>query len=209
MEGSPGSPPAERLLLAVPSFTAAELVEPFAPELATHLAAIRHVSLATVSLGLRRADVPRPLDGFGFFVPSREGREILASTWTSVKYEHRAGEDDVLLRVFLGGAHHAEILERDDRELVALATSELRRVLGIEAAPVLARLHRWPRGCPQYEVGHDERVAALEAALPEGVQVAGCSYHGVGLPDCIRSARAAMERLVPALAEVDGSAVAC
>lgn len=204
---------AERLLLAVPSFAAAELVESFDPELAERFAAIRYVSLATVSLGFRRADVGHPLDGFGFFVPSRERREILASTWTSVKYDHRAGTGDVLLRVFLGGAHHAEVLRRRDEELVELASSELREVLGIEAPPLFSRLHRWPRGYPQYEVGHGERVAAIEAALPEGLLVAGSPYYGVGLPDCIRSARRAAARLAPghdaAVAEVDGGAVAC
>lgn len=204
---------AERLLLAVPSFAAAELVESFDPELAERFAAIRYVSLATVSLGFRRADVTHPLDGFGFFVPSRERREILASTWTSVKYDHRAGAEDVLLRVFLGGAHHAEVLRRRDEELVELASSELRQVLGIEAPPLFARLHRWPRGYPQYEVGHGERVAAIESALPESLRVAGSPYHGVGLPDCIRSARRAASRLLEGrratVAEVDGDAVAC
>jgi oxygen-dependent protoporphyrinogen oxidase len=204
---------AERLLLALPSFAAAELVESFDPELAARFAAIRYVSLATVSLGFRRSDISHPLDGFGFLVPSREGRKILASTWTSAKYDLRAGPDEVLLRVFLGGASNEEVLECGDEELIETAASELREILGTTAAPVMTCLHRWPRGYPQYEVGHGERVAAIEAALPEGISIAGSPYTGVGLPDCIRSAREAAKRLANdcgvTACEVDGGVVAC
>ncbi len=199
---------APSVILAVPAFAAAEIAAPLDPELGRRLAAIRYTSLATLSLGYRRADVGHPLTGYGFFVPRCEKRTLLACTWTSSKFAHRAAGDDVLLRLFLGGAGSEELLDRDDASLIRLAREDLRQLMGIEAEPVLARLYRWPRGYPQYEVGHLERVRAIEEALPGGVTIAGSAYHGVGLPDCIASAReAARQVLDQGLSEVDDASL--
>ena len=50
---------------------------------------------------------------------------------------------------------------------------------------------------PQYTVGHAARVAEIEArvaAIP-GLHLAGNAYHGIGIPDCVRSAKQAAERI--------------
>lgn len=201
-------------ILALPAFAAADVVEPASAELARRLRAIRYVSLATLTLGYRRRELGHPLDGFGFFVPRREGRALLACTWTSEKFAGRTPDaEHALVRCFVGGALGEEVVERDDASLVGLLRRELDDILGLRAAPVLERLYRWPRGYPQYEVGHLERVRRIEEALPPGLAVAGSAYHGVGLPDCIRSARRAAEGVLAGLAarvaEVDGGALAC
>ena len=204
---------ARAVVLAVPAFAAAELADPLTGELARRLRAVRYVSLATLSLGYRRRDVAHPLAGYGFFVPRREQRTVLACTWTSSKFEGRASAEHVLLRVFLGGALQEDLLEYDDATLVRRVRDDLRDILGLGAEPVLERLYRWPRGYPQYDVGHRERVRAIEAALPPRLAVAGSAYHGVGLPDCVRSARQAARRVLDGLerrpVDVDGGAVAC
>jgi oxygen-dependent protoporphyrinogen oxidase len=152
--------------------------------------------------------------------PRKEKRTILASTWTSTKWDHRADGEHVLIRLFLGEPGSEELLG-DDGEIVQRAVAEVSEVLDIRAPPVFERLHRWPRGYPQYEVGHRERVAAIEAGLPPGLAVAGSPYHGVGLPDCIRSARTTAEGVLARLSlkpappasvnggQVDGAAVPC
>jgi oxygen-dependent protoporphyrinogen oxidase len=45
----------------------------------------------------------------------------------------------------------------------------------------------------QYEVGHRERVAAIERELqnPSGLFLAGNAYSGIGISDCVRTGRAA------------------
>jgi oxygen-dependent protoporphyrinogen oxidase len=188
--------PARSVVLALPAFVAAELLAGAEPELARRLRAIPYVSVATLSLGYRRRDLPRPLDGFGFFVPRGEGPRILACTWTSTKFPGRAPEDGALVRVFLGGALQEEVLELDDDALIAAVRADLRPILGVDAEPEVARLHRWPRGYPQYRVGHLERVAEIEAALPPGLHLAGSAYRGVGLPDCIRGGYRAAEEVL-------------
>jgi oxygen-dependent protoporphyrinogen oxidase len=186
---------ADRLVLAVEAHAAARLLRDVDPPLAALLQVIGYASSATVSLGYRRADVPHPLDGFGFVVPRTEGRDLLACTFSSVKFPGRAPPDHVLLRGFLGGALHPAVLEQDDASLVGRVRRDLRDALGIAAEPVLVRVRRHPAALPQYAVGHPVTVEAIErrlGALP-GLHLAGAAYHGVGIADCVRSGEAAAD----------------
>ena len=186
------------VIVATEAHASARLLRYVDPQVSTLLEGISYASSVTVALGYRRADVPHPLDGFGFVVPRTEGRALLACTFSSVKYPGRAPEGFVLLRCFLGGALGAVILQRDDTDLVGLARSELRDALGITTGPLLTRLRRHPASMPQYQVGHLVRVETLErriAGLP-GLTLAGAGYRGVGIADCVRSGEEAAERLV-------------
>ena len=193
---------ADHVVVAAESYTASRLVRYVDPALATLLGEIPYASSATLTFGFRRADVPHPLDGFGFVVPRSERRAMLACTFSSVKYPGRAPDGHALLRCFVGGALNERILESDDAELVSGTRDELRQALGITAEPVLTRVVRWTKAMPQYHVGHAGRVEAIErcaAALP-GLHLAGGAYRGVGIADCVRSGEAAAERVfgVPA-----------
>jgi oxygen-dependent protoporphyrinogen oxidase len=193
---------ADRVIVATESHAAARLARYLDPALATLLEEIPYASAATVSLGYRRAEVPHPLDGFGFVVPRIENRALLAGTFSSVKYPGRAPDGHVLIRAFLGGMLNAAVLAEDDAVLVGRARAELREALGIVAEPVLARLHRWPVSMPQYRVGHLTRVETIEraaAALP-GLLLAGAAYRGVGIADCVRAGEAAAEAAVAGIA---------
>ncbi|HEX6606195.1 MAG TPA: protoporphyrinogen oxidase, partial [Chloroflexia bacterium] len=192
---------ARQVVLATPAPATARLVAAEAPDLAAALGAIRYVSSATISLGYRAADLPRPLDGFGFVVAAREPTRLLACTWSSTKFDARAPQDHVLLRAFVGGAHHEELVDLPDAALLALVYEELRAILGITAAPVVSRIFRWPKANPQYDVGHLERVARIEslAAAVPGLYLTGSAYRGVGIPDCVRGAKATAMRVAAAL----------
>lgn len=186
---------ADRVIVATESHAAARLVRYLDPALATLLGEIPYASAATVSLAYRRADVPHPLDGFGFVVPRSEGRTLLAATFSSVKYPGRAPPDGALVRGFVGGALNASVLDADDAALLARVRAELREALGVAAEPRLARVARWPASMPQYHVGHLTHIETIErrvAALP-GLFLAGGAYRGVGIADCVRSAEAAAE----------------
>jgi oxygen-dependent protoporphyrinogen oxidase len=186
---------ADRVILATEAHAASRMLRYLDPALAALLEIIPYASSATVSLGYRRRDVPHPLDAFGFVVPRTEGRDLLACTFSSVKYAGRAPEGHVLLRGFLGGALNSGVLRRADGELVARAREELRQALGIVAEPVVTRLSRHPASMPQYGVGHLRSVEAIEGRLDglPGLRLAGSGYRGVGIADCVRSAEAAAE----------------
>lgn len=189
---------AEGLILAAPAFASGQLLAGLDPDLAADLAAIPYVSTATVSLAYRQADLERPLDGYGYVIPRREGRRALACTWTSTKFPHRAPAGYALLRVFAGRAGQEDGLPTDAAGLQALAEEEVRVTLGITAEPVLARAYYWEQAMPQYNLGHPARLERIEAAVARlpGLALAGNGYRGIGIPDCIHSGELAAERIL-------------
>jgi oxygen-dependent protoporphyrinogen oxidase len=191
---------ADGLVLASPAFVTSELLADADPELAAAHAEIPYASSAVVTLAFSRADVV-PLDGYGYVVPRSEGSDVLACTWSSQKWEGRAPEDAVLVRVYAGRFGGRDMTTDSDEELVALARDEI-AFLGVTAEPILTRVHRWPRGMPQYVLGHPERLARIDAALAghPGLALAGAAYCGVGVPDCIQSGESAAESVARALA---------
>jgi len=186
---------AQVLILAVPAYAAARMLLKTDPELAQQLSAIEYSSSATVSLAYRRADVKHPLDGHGYLIPRQEHRPALACTWTSEKFPHRAPEGMVLLRVFFGQGQGEFSWGEDEDILRVAAQEELGTTLGIRADPLFARVFYWPRALPQYTLGHLQRVAAIQRRLAThpGLFLAGASYKGVGIPDCIHSGQRAAE----------------
>ncbi len=186
------------MILATPSPAAAKLLRPTDETLAAEMAAITHSGTAILSLGYAREQIGHPLDGMGMVVPAVERSPILACSFSSRKYLHRAPEGKELLRVFVGGARRPEMAEMDDRRLRSLVLDELSRRLRIRGEPCYCNIAHWPGTMPQYHVGHNELVARIEArvaALPH-LALAGNAYHGVGLPDCIHGGELAAERIL-------------
>ena len=194
---------AEAVLLATPAFGAARLLEGCAPDLAHLLADIRYSSVATVNLAYRTSDCPHLPESFGFVAPAIERRKIIAATFSSTKFDGRAPEGAVLMRAFLGGALHEQMMELNEGAMVAAVREEFSALLGLNADPILARVRRWPNAMPQYSVGHIERVARIERELLElpNLTLAGAAYRGVGVPDCVHSAERAAQAVFKRLAE--------
>ncbi len=191
---------ADAVILAVPANVAATLLADDAPEAAAFLRQIRHNSIGTISFGYRadtfRMDAPLT----GLMVPRREGRRIDAVVYTSAKIPSRAPEGMVLLRVFFGGGDPS-LATLPEAEVAQITSDELRELLGITAEPVGYRLARWPGSYAQADVGHLERVAAIEAALPAGLSVCGGSYYGLAVPDCVKQGRETAARILRKLDE--------
>lgn len=189
---------ADAVVLTTLSHSTAELVNGFDNKLAATLATINCVSSATVNLAYREEDIPRPLDANGFLVPKVENKNLMASTWTTSKWEHRAPEGYTMLRAFVGGAFNQDLVSLKDEEIVSLVKQDLRDIMGIEADPIKVRVTRWPKSMPQYTLGHLDRVAVIREreAAHEGLFLAGASYNGVGIPDCLNNGRnSALEAL--------------
>ena len=186
---------ARAVVVAAPPPRASALMERILPEAAALLGGIGFASTATVMAGFRREDVAHALDGYGLVVPRREGRHTLACTFVSTKLAGRAPEGHVLLRGFLGGVRDAAILDGDDAALARVVLDEMTPVLGLRGAPLFTRVFRWRGVTPQMEVGHGERVAAIEARLPSvpGLFVTAAGFRGAGLPDVIADAQRTAE----------------
>ncbi|MEW5718823.1 MAG: protoporphyrinogen oxidase, partial [Chloroflexota bacterium] len=140
--------------------------------------------------------IRRPLQGFGIVVPRSERRPINAVTWSSLKFNYRAPEGYALLRVFFGGSRSPQSMELDDAALLNTVRDELHALMGIDAAPLFHRIYRWQRSNAQYDVGHLDRVAHLEKALPPGLYLTGSAYRGVGIPDCIKQSQDTANKII-------------
>jgi oxygen-dependent protoporphyrinogen oxidase len=196
IESSSGRLEARAVILAVPAYVAASLLRSFDTAIAAFCDGVPYASTATVAFGYRRDQVAHPMQGSGFVVPRVERSALLAGTWVTSKWPGRAPEGHVLLRGFLGGGRDPHRLDASDQELVETAREELEALLGITGDPLLTRLFRWTRQSPQYEVGHLQRVAAIEdhlAALP-GVFLTGSGFRAIGIPDCVADARTTATR---------------
>lgn len=184
---------ADALLFATPANVTAHYLEVLAPQAAKGLAKIRHENIGTISLAFRETDVQLPNPINGLMIPRREKRAIDAITWTSNKMPARAPVGYALIRVFFGGSA-PHLVEYTNPALLSIVREELRAMLGITAPPLDYRIQRWPHSFPQADVGHLDLVDAIEAALPDGLYLAGSSYRGLGVPDCIRQGRDAADK---------------
>ncbi len=189
---------ADALCLALPAYAAAELVNPFDPDLAQELASIDYAPAATVNFAFRDMDVKRPLDGVGFVVPQKENRLVLGCTFAQNKFEGRAPKGFMLLRAFLGGEHSARWLSENNEALTNKVLAELKEWLVITGKPMFVHLERYERALPQYTLGHLERVLRIEERMfqHKGLALAGNWQYGVGVPGCIESGERAADSLL-------------
>jgi oxygen-dependent protoporphyrinogen oxidase len=182
---------ARAVIVATPAYATSVLTRDRDEELSRLAGEIPYASAATVAMAFTRDQVRHPLTGSGFVVPRVEHTGILAASWLSSKWPNRAPEDRVLLRTFLGGARDPQAIEQSDAELIKTSLAALRPLLGIERDPLLTRVYRWARSNAQHEVGHLDRMAAIDRALARhpGLFLTGSGFRGVGIPDCVADGR--------------------
>ncbi len=185
----------ERLILALPAWAAAELLRSFDTALAAELSAIPYGSAMILSLGYFQSPPLPP--GFGALLPRREGKRMLACSFSHRKFPGRAPAGGALLRLFYGGRRDPAVLELDDAAVRELGLRELREILGPLPGPDRMRISRQPRAMAQYTPEHRrrrERIGTLRRRWP-GLGLAGNAYQGIGIPDCLESGRAAAREL--------------
>jgi oxygen-dependent protoporphyrinogen oxidase len=203
-----GSTVADHVILALPASRAAPLVAPLDAELAATLTSIPFAGLAMVALAYRAADLPRPLDGYGYLVARSEASDVLGVVWESSLFAGRAPAGHVLLRAMLGGARRPAVVECSDDELIPRARRELTDTLGIAAAPARAWVRHWPGAIAQYERGHLAKIAGARARVAQlgGVDLCGSSYDGASFGSAVKSGEMAAQRALAASGSVPESA---
>ena len=217
--GERGSESFDAVVLATPSWAAADLLAKSHSETAAMISDIDYASVVLVTLAFN-SDHPADIElsGSGFLVPASEDLTITACSWASSKWEHLRGDQagsknasrdtanqatatstkpsqtgsqsNIILRVSLGRHGDDAIASADDEHIIATVLADLEQTMGITAQPQEVRISRWPCSFPQYAPGHSEQVAKAESLLsPDGIFLAGAGYHGIGVPACIASGR--------------------
>ncbi|WP_409294802.1 protoporphyrinogen oxidase [Peribacillus sp. SCS-26] len=153
-------------------------------------------SVATVAMAFDASAIKKDIDGTGFVVSRNSDYTITACTWTHKKWPHSTPEGKVLLRCYVGRAGDQTIVDLSDEEIKKIVLEDLNKTMDITSQPEFTIVTRWKDAMPQYNVGHKQRIAALKEQtsreLP-GVILAGSSYEGLGLPDCIDQGEEAVE----------------
>jgi len=163
---------------------------------AERLSSLKRTSSITVLVAFEKADV-EALDGTGYVIAKGEGNALTACSWMHKKWPHMAPENKALLRVYIGSAFVPDLLTESDETIADFALRELRKIQHV-GNPIFTRVERHVDTMPQYEVGHKQYVRAFEETLSslDGVEACGAILHGVGLPDCVDSAKQAVTRIM-------------
>lgn len=180
---------ADRVIFSCPAYETARILNEFDPQLAAQLDKIPYASSAVVSLVYKDSDIPGGLDGFGFVVPIKDKRSILACSFASEKFANRKPSGMTVLRVFVGGVLQEDVYALPDGKILKHVCTDLDLYLDIKVSPVSYFLRRYPRSMPQYNVGHEALVESIFDSVGKHNNIALCgnAYNGVGIPDCIRS----------------------
>jgi oxygen-dependent protoporphyrinogen oxidase len=181
---------APNIILALPAYSTAPLISEMARTLSSELAAIDYPPVAVAYLGYRKDQFPNKIEGFGGLIPSKEGRGILGAIYSSSNFPGRAPDGHVLLTVLAGGARNRAVMGWSDAEIIQNAEREVRELYEAKGAPVFQRARLWKRAIPQYNVGYDSVLNAIneaEQSLP-GLHFIGNYRGGIAMGACIKSA---------------------
>lgn len=200
---------ADAVVLAVPTFAMADLLRPHLPEKAELLAAVPYIPVTTITLAYKKTDFP-DFDGYGVVVPRTESAQVLACEFSTNKFPHRAPADTLLVRVFLGGYSQPHLANLSEAEMLEVIKANLFHIFDVVAPPLNYWVFRWPKGNPQYPIGHLDNMDAVESQLKQvlpQVHLTGSGMRGLGLPDCVRQARETATNLLQGLQEARLEAV--
>src|SRR5690606_26034313 len=161
-------------------------------------------SVATVAMAFPEEAIKKDIDGTGFVVSRNNDYIITAVTWTHKKWPHTTPKGKVLLRCYVGKAGDEAIVDQTDEEIIKVVLDDLNKTMDITDQPEFSIVTRWKDAMPQYTVGHKDRVETIKQNVAEhlpGVFLAGSSYEGLGLPDCIDQGEAAVKNVLEFLKE--------
>lgn len=159
-------------------------------------------SVATVALAFPEESVVQDKEGTGFLVSRSGDYSITACTWTHRKWPTSTPDGKVLIRAFVGRVGDEAIVDLPDAEIEKIVLDDLSGIIDIKGKPDFTVITRWKKDRPQYRVGHKQRVEAARQELADKfphVKLAGASYEGVGLPDCVDQGKAAVAEVIDEL----------
>ncbi|MWC28034.1 protoporphyrinogen oxidase [Paenibacillus sp. MMS18-CY102] len=151
---------------------------------------LRNSSLTSVYIAFDIDDNKLPLDGTGFIAAESSSLSCNACTWTSRKWAHTSNTSQLLVRLFYKSTKpiYKKLQDGTEQDWLQAALADVKDAMGIVAEPLHYVVTKWDHTMPNYHIQHHSVVRSLETKLAEQyphVRLAGCSYYGVGIPDCV------------------------
>ncbi|GGJ92101.1 protoporphyrinogen oxidase [Lentibacillus kapialis] len=177
---------ADAVVMATPHDTLPKLFSQY--DIFDELRDIPATSVANVTMAFDASAIKQDIDGTGFVVSRNSDFRITACTWTHKKWPNAAPEGKALVRCYVGGRSDQSVVDLSDDEITDIVQNDLSKTMSITAEPEFSVISRWKNAMPQYAVGHTERIANVRQNMQQklpGIFLAGSSYEGVGIPDCI------------------------
>lgn len=156
-------------------------------------------SVANVAMAFPKSAIKQDIDGTGFLVSRNSDFRITACTWTHKKWPGTTPDEMALLRCYVGKPNDQDVVDLSDEEIINIALRDLNKTMNITEKPLFHVITRWKKSMPQYNVGHIERMKTVKESLAKelpGVFLAGGSYEGVGIPDCIEQGETAVKKVL-------------
>lgn len=187
----------DNLVVSIPAYAAAPLLESMDGDLAKTLADIYYPPVNVIITAFRKSDVNFNLDGFGFLIPGKEKRKFLGSLWSSIIFEHRTDSEHHLLTNFIGGSRSPEMTAMDDDSSLKTVHDELNSIIGLKDRDAFHRIMRWEKAIPQYGRNHNAVTEKIESFMNGSKGLFFCSnfYKGISVCDCIKNAFATTDKI--------------
>jgi oxygen-dependent protoporphyrinogen oxidase len=175
--------------ICTPARAASRMLAPMDETLASKLAEIYYPPIAVVYTGFKKEQVDVEPDGFGILVPAAEKRRILGCLWTSSIFDNRAPDGYHLFTTFIGGSRNAALCDAREPELIDVAVDEVSSIMGVKGEPEFTGIKKWERSIPQYNIGYESTVEAIEAFQQQHPGMFFCSnfYKGISVGDCVKN----------------------
>jgi len=185
----PGEEIFEAVVISTPAGAAARLTGGLDDALSQALESVYYAPVSVVITGFKSEQVATDPIGFGFLVPGLEKRRVLGSLWTSSVFDNRAPEGYHIFTTFVGGSRNASLGERSESELIEIVLEELTSLMGTSGGPVLTAVKKWERAIPQYNIGYEKVIDAIEASQADNKGFFLCSnfYKGISVGDCVKN----------------------
>ena len=191
----------DAVLSTLPAYTTAKVFSAFGSELSNHLNSIYYPPVKVLYLGYEKNKIGRPLDGFGFLIPSKEKRKFLGAIWSSVIFPRRAPNNFAAFTLFIGGARSPHLFEGDQKILIREVLSEFSGIMGIKANPIFMKERMWEKAIPQYNLGyieHENYFDRFEQENP-GIFLSGNYRGGISVGDCVKNSEIVFQRIMKKL----------
>lgn len=156
-------------------------------------------SVATVAMAFNDSAIKQDIDGTGFVVSRNSDYTITACTWTHKKWPHSTPDGKVLIRCYVGRSGDEAVVDLPNEEITKIVLEDLNKTMSITEKPDFSIVTRWKDAMPQYTVGHKQRIEKVKQEVHEelpGVFLAGGSFEGLGIPDCIDQAEKAVDDVI-------------
>lgn len=195
---------ADAVVMALPASAASLILQEITPDISSLLSEIQYASVAIAVLGYHPDSISASLAGNGFLVPRVNRKLMTACTWSTSKWPHLRESGLIIFRCSIGRMGDNQVLQLSNEEILSHLKQELHESLGISAEPQEILIKRWPDAFPQHIVGHKARMdkmTTLFNSLLPGIEVAGASYHGLGLASCVQQGETAARHITQLLSK--------